>query len=72
MTDTELLAWATEEMARQLAEDLQRDRVCSVCGAVTSGHWDTCWNCDKPVCEACMVETADAIFCPTCPHELAF
>lgn len=69
MNDSQLLAWATDEMARQLDEN----RTCATCGAVaTVGYHTTCWHCGRPVCGTCAVQIADGVFCPTCPPELAF
>ena len=69
MTDTELLAWATDEMARQL----DGNRTCAICGKVaTVGYHTTCDNCGRPVCGTGAVQHADGVFCPTCPPELPF
>ena len=69
MTDSELLAWATAEMERQL----EPNRTCSVCGKVAIvGYHSTCDHCGKPVCGTCAVQVADGHFCPTCPHETPF
>lgn len=69
MTDTQLLTWATDELARQL----EPNRTCSICGTVAaSGYHTTCDHCGRPVCDTCAVQYADGHFCPTCPPELPF
>ena len=69
MTDSELLAWATAEMDRQL----EPNRTCSICGTVaTVGYHATCDHCGKPVCGTCAVQVDDGHFCPTCPPTTPF
>jgi hypothetical protein len=66
---TPTLTWAAFKLARQLAAN----RTCSICGAVaTVGYHTTCDYCGQPVCGVCAVQFADGVFCPTCPHEMAF
>lgn len=62
--DATLLIWALAA--------LDAERVCSGCGYVASGYLDVCYNCGRPVCESCLVETEEATFCLTCLNELPF
>ena len=71
-TNTELLAWGRQELARQMATDT----TCHVCGAVATARgyarWSSCTFCGLPVCDTCAVQVDDGHFCTTCPHTTPF